>query len=212
MYVSYHKVEYSGVLIHDFQFTQGILKNPIIPIYQVGILTNFFLCFLKTIGMKVVYDMISEAWNEVDASTLNKSWRKIIPSSDESPADASHDEVSVDSTSTVELADLTIMLESLGYQVAEADVSEWLYGDVNTPQAAFQLFTDEEICNLKKSCERSHQLLKMKKLNRLNRKYLILLCLKSAWHGYNISQKQLLLINTSVLRELKLLANSKCFS
>ena len=47
MYVSYHKVEYSGVLIHDFQFTQGILKNPIIPIYQVGILTNFFLCELS---------------------------------------------------------------------------------------------------------------------------------------------------------------------
>ena len=67
--------------------------------------------------MKVVSNMISEAWNEVDASTLNKSWRKIIPSSDESPADASRDEVSVDSASTVELADFTIMLESLGYQL-----------------------------------------------------------------------------------------------
>ena len=26
-----------------FSIYQGILKNPIIPIYQVGILTNFFL-------------------------------------------------------------------------------------------------------------------------------------------------------------------------
>ena len=50
MYVSYHKVEYSGVLIHNFQFTQGILKNPIIPIYQVDILTNFFLCIIAAEG------------------------------------------------------------------------------------------------------------------------------------------------------------------
>ena len=55
MYVSYHKVEYSGVLIHDFQFTQGILKNPIIPIYQVGILTNFFLCLVINIQIYVVF-------------------------------------------------------------------------------------------------------------------------------------------------------------
>ena len=54
MYVSYHKVEYSGVLIHDFQFTQGILKNPIIPIYQVGILTNFFLCVCMGRRLSVV--------------------------------------------------------------------------------------------------------------------------------------------------------------
>ena len=39
-------------------------------------------------------------------------------------------------------------------------MSEWLYGDVNTP--AFQLFTDEEICE-----EVMQQVLKMKK--KLNR-------------------------------------------
>ena len=164
--------------------------------------------FLKTIDMKVVSDMISKAWNELDASTLNKSWRKIIPSSDESPADASRDEVSVD---TVELADFTIMLESLGYQVAEADVSEWLYGDVNTP--AFQLFTDEEICEEvmreespvvedEEEIEQIEQEVSHFAIARMFEK-----CL--AWLQH---QPEATASNTSVLRELKLLANSKCFS
>ena len=35
--------------------------------------------FLKSINMKVVVDLVKEAWDEIKADTLRKSWEKIIP-------------------------------------------------------------------------------------------------------------------------------------
>ena len=35
--------------------------------------------FLKSVNMKVVVDLISEAWDEVKGETVGKSWEKIIP-------------------------------------------------------------------------------------------------------------------------------------
>lgn len=35
--------------------------------------------FLKTINMKTVADFIAEAWDEIQPSTLRKSWQKILP-------------------------------------------------------------------------------------------------------------------------------------
>ena len=64
---------------------------------------------------------------------------KKILSFDNTYANDGHDEVLIDSSA--ELAYLANMLKSLGYQVAEANVPEWLYGDVNAPTL------DEEMSN-----------------------------------------------------------------
>jgi hypothetical protein len=34
---------------------------------------------IKTISIKVVIDMIAEAWNEILATILSKSWKKVWP-------------------------------------------------------------------------------------------------------------------------------------
>ena len=37
--------------------------------------------FLKSVDMKVVADLIADSWDEIEPSTIQKSWRKIIASS-----------------------------------------------------------------------------------------------------------------------------------
>ena len=37
------------------------------------------MTFLKMINMKVVAEMVAEAWDQVKQDTLQKSWQKIIP-------------------------------------------------------------------------------------------------------------------------------------
>ena len=43
------------------------------------------IAFLKTVNMKVVVDMISESRNDIKATTLRKSWQKIISSQPQAP-------------------------------------------------------------------------------------------------------------------------------
>ena len=35
--------------------------------------------FLKTVDMKMVIELVAEAWDEISSSTLRRSWEKIIP-------------------------------------------------------------------------------------------------------------------------------------
>ena len=37
------------------------------------------IAFLKSVNMKVVVDLVAESWDEIDQTTIRKSWRKIIP-------------------------------------------------------------------------------------------------------------------------------------
>lgn len=41
--------------------------------------------FLKSVDIKVVADVIAESWDEIEPSTIQKSWRKIITSSVQQP-------------------------------------------------------------------------------------------------------------------------------
>ena len=36
------------------------------------------LNFLKSVGMKVAINLVAESWDEIKASTLSKSWRKVL--------------------------------------------------------------------------------------------------------------------------------------
>ena len=35
--------------------------------------------FLKSVNIKIVTELITESWGEIQKSTLHKSWRKIMP-------------------------------------------------------------------------------------------------------------------------------------
>ena len=107
--------------------------------------------FLKTIDMKVVVDLASEAWDEISPVTLRKSWQKILPLPPPVPTDLDeHSRGDNESSEPLidgsEDSDFTCMFDTLGIQVDSADISAWLHSDNADP--GFQLYTDDEICEL----------------------------------------------------------------
>lgn len=47
--------------------------------------------FLKSVDMKVVVDLAAESWDEIEACTLAKSWRKILPDLHHAPHEEPED-------------------------------------------------------------------------------------------------------------------------
>lgn len=129
--------------------------------------------FLKEVNMRVVIDLIDEAWTEISHSTLRKSWRKILPmpkvSSDpiqgesadtcneqQAPCAAasscqgehSDSQVNDEHEQAVEdgIQEFIAMFEELGISVEKNAITDWLDSDLN--ELCVPVYTDEEICNL----------------------------------------------------------------
>ena len=105
--------------------------------------------------MKVVIDLVAESWDEIEASTLFKSQKKIlsIPQRNESPVDSMEEqqgqssehggEQEDNSTKDVD-GDFHHEFKELGYSKGESDIHSWQMSDANDP--SFQLMTHDEIC------------------------------------------------------------------
>ena len=100
--------------------------------------------FLKSVNMKVVVDLISEAWDEVKGETVRKSWEKIIP------LDSEDDIQMVEFDEHIaDISEMAMMLNRVhgeDNQIGEDDVSDWLEQDRN--DQGFKVYTDDEICEV----------------------------------------------------------------
>ena len=109
--------------------------------------------FLKSVNMKVVIDLIKEAWDEIKDKTLRKSWEKILPLDNEDEVlqmiDFDQD------TESNEVAEMLGMLNIIRIpaqetgtetQLSEEDVFNWLNSDSNDP--GFKVYSDDEICEV----------------------------------------------------------------
>ena len=110
------------------------------------------IAFLKTVNMKVVVDMISESWNEIKATTLRKSWQKIIssqpqaPSSEESIEENHSDRVDPgELDQEINISEFISDFQELGFNMDQDELDGWLSSDSNDP--GFQLMTEDEICD-----------------------------------------------------------------
>ena len=119
--------------------------------------------FLKSLDMKVVADLIAESWDEIEPSTIQKSWRKVIASSVQTVQQSDQDretpieeqsssggigekESSEDQGSTGgDVAEFIDTFQELGYGMDEYEISTWLNSDRNDP--GFQIMSDDEICD-----------------------------------------------------------------
>ena len=84
--------------------------------------------FLKSVNMKVVVEMIAESWEEISASTLRKSWKKIVAmqgADSQSDHEPSSREQDGDNDKFVH------EFQVLGVNLHEDDVCTWLENDSN---------------------------------------------------------------------------------
>ena len=115
---------------------------------------------LKSVNMKVVWELIAESWSEIKPSTLHKSWGKILITPVTRQAEEESDEVSdrdgdkdgdgdgnEDLEGDKEEQEIAHELQELGYSLEKSEISDWLNSDSNDP--GFQLMTDDEICENK---------------------------------------------------------------
>ena len=100
--------------------------------------------------MKVVVDLIKEAWDEIKDKTLRKSWEKIIPLDDE---DEVLQMIEFDQdTESNEVAKMLSMLNTIRIPEQETgtetqfseDVLNCINSDINDP--GFKVYSDDEIC------------------------------------------------------------------
>ena len=91
-------------------------------------------------------DLAVEAWDEIDVTTIRKSWKKIIAklTPTDLDADSSQDANSDEAEATV--SEFTDMLDTIGCQMDGEEVSVLLQNDNIDP--GFHTYTDDEICEL----------------------------------------------------------------
>ena len=97
--------------------------------------------FFKSIDMKVVVHMIAESWDEIEASTLRKSWRKIIPIQSQETGEVEVEEVAFDLEDD---AEFMRGFGEIGCELNPEDLHAWLNSDCHDP--GFPILTDDEIC------------------------------------------------------------------
>ena len=92
--------------------------------------------FSKTLNIKDAVLMSAKSWDEVDVSSIAKSWNKLLKCTDESDrnSDGARDDVDVDSL----LNDMEVP--------SEEKIMEWLRADEGDP--GYQEFTEEEIISI----------------------------------------------------------------
>ena len=114
--------------------------------------------FLKGLNMKTTIDLVAEAWDDIPSTTMQRSWRKILPlpcsSSDtcgngdngmnESHGVNQHTGGRSENGPTVD--DFISTLADLHYEFSADEVSEWLQCDMADP--GVQLLSDDEICEM----------------------------------------------------------------
>lgn len=91
--------------------------------------------FWKGYNLKMVIDNVSDAWTEMSADTLKRSWNKLWPDSNDVHSSEINDNVAI--TSEIMAATST----ALGLEVDE--INEWLRCDV--ADTGSQILTDDEI-------------------------------------------------------------------
>ena len=100
--------------------------------------------FLKSVNMNVVVELVRESWDEIKASTLRKSWRKIMPI--QPPTDQSEDltegqEEDEDVNRDKDEQEFVRKFQELGYSINENEIHNWLNSDSSDP--GFHLMTYE---------------------------------------------------------------------
>ena len=106
--------------------------------------------------MKVMVDLVKEAWDEIKAETLRKSWEKIIPLDNEDEVLQMIDfDQDTQSTGCNEAAEMLSMLNTIHIpaqdtgtetQWSEEDVLNWINSDINDP--GFKVYNDDKICEV----------------------------------------------------------------
>lgn len=91
--------------------------------------------FLKSVNMKDVVELIAESWNEIEASTLRKSWQKIIPFQAQEQSGRDYVEEVEDEEGFID------SLHELGCNLKREDIHSWLNSDNNDP--GFQIMTGD---------------------------------------------------------------------
>ncbi|XP_065840186.1 jerky protein homolog-like [Oscarella lobularis] len=128
---------------------QGVLES-MKRRYRKKLLSKFLLedeegvpipTFLKTVDMKVVGDMVAASWDEITMTTIRKSWRKIIPlTQDEDDFDSNNDDS--DDDDGAEVLELSELAKNSSAPLDPKDIFDWLRtrdGNAET------VLTDEEI-------------------------------------------------------------------
>lgn len=96
--------------------------------------------FLKSIHILRVIHLIATCWDEITATTLRRSWRKIIPIEDVDSRSVDEPPSSDDTPSNTELCEAFQMIVPEG---DESDISDWLHTDEN--DQGYAHLTDQEI-------------------------------------------------------------------
>ena len=130
---------------------QGVLQN-LKKHYRKSLLRKLLMAdaeglsmvaFVKTINIKDVVYMIADAWENLLASTLSKSWLNILGSScmlsPESEPETSNQDESCES-----------LLQQVDDTLTPEEVEDWLNVDLNDP--GYQLATDDEIIQQVSQC------------------------------------------------------------
>ncbi|XP_051786742.1 jerky protein homolog-like isoform X4 [Erpetoichthys calabaricus] len=94
--------------------------------------------FMKLLSLKDAADLVAEAWEQVQPSTLKTAWDRLWPSNQES-SDAKTSEDIL--PSTIQITSLVSQLKGVE-QPDPKDIDTWLNVDLNDP--GFELSADEE--------------------------------------------------------------------
>ena len=96
--------------------------------------------FIKGVNMKVVAEKVALAWDELTPTTIRRSWRKLLPIEEsQSTEETSSDNAPLNS-------DFEEDSRSLGLDLSETDVAEWLTSDDQDP--GYEHLDDNAIVDL----------------------------------------------------------------
>ena len=95
-----------------------------------------------------VVTVIAACWNEITAETLQKSWRKILTQDSEIESQPTQSQEStasaeMSSSESAGVEDIRSMLLTLGHDLSEEEICEWLASDQH--EQGYTHFTDQEI-------------------------------------------------------------------
>jgi hypothetical protein len=101
--------------------------------------------FLKGVNMLKVSNLIAASWDEISPTTLQRSWRKIIPLAQ---TNETVEEDTEEQVSTAEAArEFQALFQRLGQRLSEDEVSEWITSDLHD-QGYVHLSDDEIISSI----------------------------------------------------------------
>ena len=92
---------------------------------------------IKGINMKDVVYMCADAWDDIPAVTLTRSWNKLLASDKTTDSDKQSEDADSQGQSVKSFA------KELDHNLTDKDINNWMNEDSSDPGC--QVFTDEEI-------------------------------------------------------------------